>query len=617
MPSSTARIVQISNGGTTVAELQLTTVGKLRLRNGGATIGNDSATLTGGTVYRVMVHQKKGTGSNAVLEASLATGDDLFGSPFASATNLTFTTQATRVNVGATTSSNAVAITVDDIIIDSAALPPPSNGLALRSTDATALSQETANTVTQNVVSPAGTSTTESTTLPAISGGRPFANNLSGLPLSFVTNAGQTDRSVRFQVRGASGTMFFAPGEAVFAIPAERRAHPLKQPHDPAQVSDNNPIPMHVVRMRFDSANNAPAINGINPLPGTVSFLQGSNPKKWSIGRATYGGVEYQQLYSGIDLRYEGTDGHLKSTYIVASGGDPARIRWRYTGATSVQTDVDGNLVLGLSTQKDTITATTTLTGTLIDQAPVAWQVLNGERYAIDVAYVVAADASVSFAVGLYDHTQPLIIDPTLSYGVVIGGQSSDDARSVAVDSTENIYVVGTTYSSDFPTATLPPSSLKGTRDVFISKINPLGTLLLYSTYLGGTSSEDGLDIAVDSNGSAYVTGVTYSSDFPLVNAYQSTLRGSSDAFVTKIAPSGTGIIYSTYLGGAGADTGSSLALDSLNNMYIAGQTDSTAPSFPVVSAYQVQNAGGLDGFITKLNASGSAPIYSTFLGGQ
>ena len=206
----------------------------------------------------------------------------------------------------------------------------------------------------------------------------------------------------------------------------------------------------------------------------------------------------------------------------------------------------------------------------------------------------------------------------SLVYSTYLGGSSSDNGQSIAVDSVGNAYVTGSTLSTDFPTVNAIQSMLTGVSAAFITKINATGTALVYSTYLGGSGGSgnaSGASIAVDSVGNAYVTGVTQSSDFPTVNAIQSTLRGIDDVFVTKINASGTALVYSTYLGGSGLDVGYGIAVDFAGNAYVTGYTSSD--DFPTVNAIQSTRGDKYEAFVTKINASGTALVYSTYLGGS
>jgi len=217
---------------------------------------------------------------------------------------------------------------------------------------------------------------------------------------------------------------------------------------------------------------------------------------------------------------------------------------------------------------------------------------------------------------GVYDaFVTKINPDGTLAYSTYLGGNGTEDGYGIAVDSSGSAYITGDTSSSTFPLMNPIQSSLKGTWDAFVTKINPAGSALVYSTYLGGTGTDYGNGIAVDSSGSAYTTGTTSSSEFPTtVNAYQMTFGGVDDAFVTKINPDGT-LAYSTYLGGNGIDHGYGIAVDSSGSAYITGVTESS--NFPTKNAYQPTFGGAWDAFVTKMNPAGSALVYSTYLGGS
>jgi hypothetical protein len=211
-----------------------------------------------------------------------------------------------------------------------------------------------------------------------------------------------------------------------------------------------------------------------------------------------------------------------------------------------------------------------------------------------------------------------------LVYSTYLGGSSVGDlAGGVAVDSSDNTYVTGQTFSATFPTTTgvvqkTCGSCSGGNSNAFVTVINPGGTAYVYSTFLGGAATDAGDGIAVDSAGNAYVTGAATSSPFPTTaGAFQTTYGGGTDAFVTKLNPAGTALVYSTYLGGSGFDTGASIAIDGGGNAYITGQTNSPAPSFPTASATQATPGGMNDAFVSEINSTGSALVFSTYLGGS
>jgi hypothetical protein len=221
------------------------------------------------------------------------------------------------------------------------------------------------------------------------------------------------------------------------------------------------------------------------------------------------------------------------------------------------------------------------------------------------------------FAVATYDPTQPLIIDPVLSYSTYLGGTGYDYANSIAVDSSGNAYVTGFTYGLDFPTASAFQSSNRGAPEAFVAKLSAAGTALLYSTYLGGSGEDYGLRIRVDTAGNAYVAGYTNSTDFPTANALQASSGGGYDAFLAMLNAAGSALVYSTYLGGSGQDYAYGLALDSTGAAYLAGFTSST--NFPVTAGapQTAFGAGPYKAFVAKIAASGASLAYSTYLGGD
>jgi hypothetical protein len=203
----------------------------------------------------------------------------------------------------------------------------------------------------------------------------------------------------------------------------------------------------------------------------------------------------------------------------------------------------------------------------------------------------------------------------TLLYSTYLGGTGTDQPSGIAVDGNGNAYLTGYTRSIDFPTVNAYQSSRHSDYDVFVSKLNNSGNTLLYSTYLGGSNEDIGYGITIDGSGNAYITGNTFSADFPMSNPYQSSNAGNGDAFITKLNSNGNSLLYSTYLGGTGTDGATGIAIDLSGNAYATGNTTST--NFPTLNAYQSAKAGTRDMFITKLNSSGGSIVYSTYLGGS
>jgi hypothetical protein len=362
--------------------------------------------------------------------------------------------------------------------------------------------------------------------------------------------------------------------------------------------------PRRIVRMKLEGANPEPRIEGLEQLPATTNYFAGSDPAKWQTDIPSFTRVRYAQVYPGIDMVYYGNQRRLENDFVIAPGADPNLIQMAFRGIKDFEIDRMGDLVLH------------TEQGNIRQSKPVAYQEVNGAREEVSVSYVPNGVNRVGFNVGDYDPSRPLIIDPVLTYSTYLGGSGFDQGYAIAIDSLGNAYVTGVTAAIDFPTTPGAFQTNYGGGDAFVTKINPSGSALVYSTYLNGAS---GNGIAVDSNGNAYITGEAGTTKFPTTGgAFQTTPMGF-DTFVTKLNPAGSALVYSARFGGNLDDFGRGIALDSAGNAYITGWTvcRSTVCTFPTANAFQPNYAGGNnDAFVTKINSSGSALIYSTYLGG-
>lgn len=419
------------------------------------------------------------------------------------------------------------------------------------------------------------------------------ASDLVNLPLSFVVNDGQTDPEVQFQAHSLGGSLFFTAEEVVFALPAPQSGS-------------------YVVRLDFVGAD-AATVTGLDQQPGVVNYFIGNDPTQWHTKVPTYGGVEYQQLYPGIDVQYEGTQEILKSTYLAAPGADPSVIGWRYRGAAQTRVDPetgDLQIVLGETPENQV---------TLIERAPAAWQTINGQDVPVEIGYTVTESGIVRFKLGSYNPAYGLTLDPQIQYSTYFGGIGFDIGNSIEVDLSGNVYLTGRTSSINFPRLITPPpydNTLGGTTDAFVTKVNVSisSQKMVYSTYLGGSGIDEGFGIDVNPAGKVYVTGTTSSSNFPTTIA--GSLSGTSDVFVTKFNADGASLEYSRYLGGTGADSGQDIVADSGGNTYITGYTESSS-GFPITGgARQTVFGGTRDAFVVKYNVSASSAIYATYLGG-
>jgi hypothetical protein len=419
------------------------------------------------------------------------------------------------------------------------------------------------------------------------------------LPLSFEANQGQTDHQVKFLSRGQGYNLFLTSTEAVLVLTS------LERPSEVEDSRSSKETRQSVLRMGLIGANPALTISGFNALPGKVNYFIGNDPYHWRTKVPTYVKVQYKDVYPGIDLVFYGNQRQLEYDFIVAPGADPTAISLSFSGEDQLVLDRQGDLILHFGDSE------------LRLQKPLIYQLVNGSKQQIPGNYRLHGHHQISFQVAAYDRTNPLVIDPTLSYSTYLGGSSSDQGVSIAVDAAGNAFVTGITQSLNFPTVSGGfQMTLAGPQDAFVTKLNPTGSGLVYSTYLGGSGDDFGLGIALDSSTNAYVTGGTASTDFPTAGAFQPALAGSPDAFVTKLDSTGSALLYSTYLGGSGQDRGSQIALDSAGNAYVAGFTVST--NFPTtVGAFDTTFNGGGDAFVTKLNPTGSGLTYSTYLGGS
>jgi len=474
-------------------------------------------------------------------------------------------------------------------------------------------------------------------------------------PLTFQTNRGQADEAVQFLARGGGFVARFTASEMELTLSDSR--------HQTA-----------VVRLRPLGADHAPRLVGDDTRRRTPPNAHGDGSDS-ATSATTYGGVRYADLYPGIDLVYYGRGQRLEYDFVVAAGADPDRIVLVFEGAERPTVDAAGTLVVH------------TPAGLLRQPRPVVYQEIDGARHPIDGRYLVDRAGCIRFLLAAYDRTRPLVIDPLIDYATYLGG-SSDEAdtpfegiEGVAVDGAGNFYVTGTTQSADFPSTVGADRTLDGSKDIFVTKFSPAGTVL-YSTYLGGgcddtardmavdtagnayvtgrfngglcfaelagalvakldpagvlvyasvlggslADSSVGQAIAVDAAGHAYVTGITNSAshDFPTTpGAYRTgecdnVLPFANDGFVAKLSTDGSTLLYSTVLCGSGDDSPAGIAVDAAGSAYVAGATASS--DFPTVNPFQAMRGGGpvdITGFVSKLTPDGSQLAYSTYLGGS
>ncbi len=498
-------------------------------------------------------------------------------------------------------------------------------------------------------------------TAPEASAATPAAATLlDGLPMAFEPNVGQTDASVRYVARGRGYDVLVTGDDVTLVVEPRREAAT-----SPASL-----------RMQFAGARPDAAVEAVDELPGRVHYMRGADPSRWLRDVPTYAAVRYAGVYEGVDAVLYGTRRQLEYDFEVAPGADPTQIRVRFEGAEAVEVDPSGDLVMRLAdgevrqqravvyqpdgASRKRVGARYVMTGgaevridldaydaerpLVIDPVIVYTTLVGGsdgmsgsneEGHGVALApdgsiFVTGSSDANSVPGGFPMHGTPggdfdVFVTKLDATGTTVlsstwfGGSNREDASAIAVDSTGAVYVTGTSQSADLPVANAFDASRGGTVDAFVLKLDPSGANTVYATYLGGANVEEGKSIAVDASGSVLVTGETRSTDFPTANAYDATYNDDVDTFLTKLAPNGASLVYSTYLGGAvGDDRVRAVTVDASGRAIVVGETSSS--DFPTANAYDGTYEGSSsfsgDAFVTRFAASGASLDFSTFLGG-
>ncbi len=498
------------------------------------------------------------------------------------------------------------------------------------------------------------------------------------MPLAFTLNAGQIDSKVNYYVKGGSFGFYFTTEEVVLTF--IQRTSNIDSFEDftrdsSSKIDTSQDIGV-TLALQFIGANPNVKIEGECKCRGKVNYFKGNDPSKWYTELPTYEKLIYRDLWPGIDLVFYGAMGQLKYEFIVHPGSSVQDIKLNYRGSDGIVLDEEGNLIINnqlgiLIDEKPISYQKIQDRKVMIDSRFVVTEQEYGENiYGFEIEENYHSDYSIVIDPGLvystylggsssdegfdisvddagstyvtgetysndfpttpgafqtssdrYDDVFVTKLTPDgsgLVYSTYLGGSSSDYGRGIVIDNAGSAYVTGMTGSNNFPTtAGAFQTSLAGDGDVFVTKLTPDGSGLVYSTYLGGRSREIGLGITVDSAGSTYITGWTYSNDFPTTpGAFQTSLAGPDDVFVTKLTPDGSSLVYSTYLGGINYDEGRGIAVDNAGSAYVTGYTSSN--DFPTTTGvFQTSLAGDADAFVAKLTPDGSGLVYSTYLGGS
>jgi hypothetical protein len=400
--------------------------------------------------------------------------------------------------------------------------------------------------------------------------------------LAFEVNEGQAGEGVDFVARGSGYGIALDGGNAVLTL--------------------GTAAGEQAVSLTLAGANADASAQGEGLLDARSNYIVGGDATQWHTGIANYGAVTYQGVYDGVDVRYYGTQRQLEYDFIVAAGADAGAIRLQFDGVESASVADNGDLVLRVAGSGAEVRF----------QAPVSYQRGEGGLETVASSYRVNADGTIGFALGAYDRTRELVIDPVLNYATYFGDAGTDTALGVATDAAGNIYITGRTTSNAGVLATVAGPG-GGAGDIFVAKFSSDLSRLIYATRIGGTGDEQGNAIAVDANGNVAVAGWTQSGDFPTLAAADASISGGQDAVVFKLDAAGA-LVFSTYFGGTAAtDSGNAVGFDGAGNVYAAGEGSSAGALSVVLAAIfgTTDNA-----FVNKYDAGG-ALVYSQMIGGN
>ncbi len=440
--------------------------------------------------------------------------------------------------------------------------------------------------------------------LAASAAAAPVRPSVAALPLTFERNDGQADPRFHFLARHAGADVFFGESGIEFAMPAQDRTARLT--------------------LRFPGANAQAQLLGESPQAGRVNYLRGAHAADWVVGVPTFAGVRYRDLYAGIDLVFHqaGGDGqrNLEHDFLVAPGADPARI--------TLALDSAARLTLLPGSDLDVRFGAAQGAAHMVLKKPVAWQGPEGERRAVEVGFRLVDEHTIAFNTGAYDRSQALTIDPVLHFSTYLDGTGNDSVSAVKTDAAGNVYVVGSTTSTDFPLknpeqSTCATNSGPPCSSAFVTKLDSSGHSLIFSTYLGGMADAEPQDLAIAPDGSVIVTGTALAPGFPQVGKLAKTYSSYTDSFnfLLSLSRDGSSLRYSGFLGITSAlppnpSRATDVAVDAEGAAYLTGTTDDT--NFPVTpGAY----GGAVPGypantlFVAKVAADGGIVYAATIPG--
>ncbi len=433
---------------------------------------------------------------------------------------------------------------------------------------------------------------------------------------SFIQNKGQWDPQVKYLARIGGMNAWITNFGVVYDYyrikknVGETKTKKMNRLQRILSENQNTIIEGHVVRMHLVNSESNVIQVGNTRREGYYNYFIGNDQSKWASNVPLYNNVELQGVYKNIDIKYYYDNGMLRYDYKAKPGADVSQIKLKFDGQDGISINANGELVLKTSV------------GEVTNGKIYAYQMEGKTQKEVECKFEQREDGAIGLKADGYDATKELIIDP-LVYSTFMGESRNIEFNQgslgsyIAIDVSGNAYVTGLTQSSNYPTTSgAYQTTLSDGQDVYITKLNSSGSSLVYSTFIGGDSTGLVSSITTDASGNAYITGMTTSSNYPTTKgAYQTTFDSVGDAFVTKLNPTGSDLVYSTFIGGS-MTAGMSMAVDASGNAYITGMTQSS--TYPTTNgAFQTTCPGGQPAFVTKLNSTGSALVYSTFIGGS
>ena len=453
----------------------------------------------------------------------------------------------------------------------------------------------------------------------------------SALPLAFEQNQGQTDPQVKYMARANGYRLYLTSSQAIFTIhkqggESDVRRMMMDRRLGPSGVKSmlrrraqqKSKALIAAVHMKMLGANPTAQLTPSAPQPAKVNYFIGKDSSKWHSDVPLFGQVSYRNLYPGIDLAFHGNGKQFEFDYLIKPGANANAITLGFQGADQISTNSSGDLVLD------------TMAGPIEMHRPVAYQEKSGVRQSVDVRFLVSGN-NVSFALGSYDRTRELVIDPTVTYSTYFGGDFADYGTGIVLNGGGNAFIVGATDSSTIPGDSNGTNS--GSFDVFVTGIDS-GGVLQFTTLFGGSGDDFPGGMAIDGSGNIYVSGTTDSGDFPVTAGAAQTVflggiaNGNNDAFAVKLAPQGASITWGTYIAGGDSDSGLAIAIDGATppSVYVVGETFSTDLGGAAGGVHPLPNGSALnlglgtgadDGYIVKLNSTGTAYLLVSYLGGS